>query len=79
MLIWDLDKDFFSSFYQKVTTETSHVKQTSFGDEDESIIAVKPMQPLLRGYKRSIAISPRILHNGQDRLGNTIAYLVCLN
>lgn len=51
------------------------MKQTSFGDEDESVIAVKPMQPLLRGYKRSIAIAPRILHNAQDHLGKT--YSVC--
>ncbi|RZF40004.1 hypothetical protein LSTR_LSTR002407, partial [Laodelphax striatellus] len=44
-----------------LVVECSDEKQ-QVQEEEETAVNVKPMQPLLRGYKRSIAISPRMLH-----------------
>lgn len=40
---------------------SNHSKQSSLGDEDESAaVNVKPMEPILRGYKRGIIFPRRI-------------------
>lgn len=36
--------------------EIRHDKQRSFTEEDDPALNVKPMEPLLRGYKRSIIV-----------------------
>ncbi|KAG8313275.1 neuron navigator [Homalodisca vitripennis] len=51
----------------KENPEVNHVKQQSVGEEEENTETVKPMQPLLRGYKSNIALTPRPLpvdHSG---------------
>ncbi|VVC29274.1 Hypothetical protein CINCED_3A005783 [Cinara cedri] len=39
-----------------VPNESKHDKQNSFTEEDDPALNVKPMEPLLRGYKRSIIV-----------------------
>uniref|UniRef100_A0A1B6D2Z1 AAA+ ATPase domain-containing protein n=2 Tax=Clastoptera arizonana TaxID=38151 RepID=A0A1B6D2Z1_9HEMI len=66
---------------EKASSESSHSKQASIGDDEDNIEQVKPMQPLLRGYKRGIAISPRIMHvpNNTAYRNMSIAPAECYN
>jgi hypothetical protein len=47
------------SFFQTsslILNEIRHEKQSSFTEEEDPALNVKPMEPLLRGYKRSIIV-----------------------
>lgn len=47
--------------YLHVQERGNHSKQSSLGDEDEAaLLNIKPMEPLLRGYKRGIIFPRRI-------------------
>lgn len=39
-----------------IPNESKHNKQSSFTEDDDPALNVKPMEPLLRGYKRSIIV-----------------------
>lgn len=49
-----------NSLFQEVA---NHSKQSSLGDEDEALLNIKPMEPLLRGYKRGIIFPRRLSSN----------------
>lgn len=39
-------------------TDIKHDKQRSFTEDEDPALHIKPMEPLLRGYKRSIIVPP---------------------
>lgn len=38
----------------------NHSKQSSIGEEEDTLVNIKPMEPLLRGYKRGVVLPHRI-------------------
>lgn len=55
IIIW-FNVIYFFQTSNLILNEIKHEKQSSFTEEEDPALNVKPMEPLLRGYKRSIIV-----------------------